>query len=245
MTKVSVAIVILVFVALVVLAVWLTSRQKNRGVVKDKPNSDFRERRAKALGWQYDGTYRGDIRYRFFGSTDDNHQWELRYDCNASSSASVPMVYWEMSGLKADRTEFEISNGRSFGAMQNPTGKGLAAGVGTLARLVGANDGSYLDFAREATVQPVGSGRLRLHLKVIARSPADVAGLLDDETQNLLLNWPRAAEGMFDPFRDVKITRDTQSLRIEFKYDTSDMPLFEHVVKLGCTLAQRISSHHI
>ncbi len=241
----TVTVSVLVFLAFVALAFWLVRQQKNRGAVKDKPNSDFRERRAKALGWQYDGSYHGDIRYRFFGTTDDNHQWELRYDCSASSSASVPMVYWEMTGLKAGRTEFEISNGRSFGAMQNPAGKGLAAGVGTLARLAGANDGSYLDFAREATVQSVGSGRLSLHLKVIARSAADVSALLDDETQNLLLNWPRAAESMFDPFRDVKITRDTQSLRIEFKYDTSDMPLFEHVVKLGCTLAQRISSHHI
>ena len=172
------------------------------------------------------------------GKTSQGLPWELRYDNGKSSSASVPKVYWEMTQLKANRKVFEISRGKSFEAQKNPQGQGFAAGA---ALMVGASSPDELDFIREASVLPVGSRRLRERFKVIARSEADVAMLVTAEIENLLLNWPSATQAGFDPYRATKIICDSQSLRVELKYDTSDMPLFEHLVKLGVALADRVS----
>jgi hypothetical protein len=225
-----------VVLAVYLLAVW----QRRREARRDVPLSEARAQRARQLGWRYNGNYDGDIRYRFFGPGPQGRSWELRYDSDASSSASVPKIIWEITTLAALRKEFEISSGKAFSRMQNPLAHGVSAGLGLLAQAVGASANQGLDFAREAQVQSVGSGRFRLKWKAIGRSARDVSCLLDAETEALLLNWPRAAETKFDPFRDVKVVRDDKGLRIEFKYDTSDVPLFEHVVKLGVALAARL-----
>ena len=208
---------------------------------KDKPLALQRERRAQQLGWRYDGTSIGDIRYRFFGTTANGQSWTLRYDSNASSTGAAPQIIWEVTSLFASQKEFEISSGRRVDALRSPVMRGVAFGIKRLTGVLGVSPAHGLEFATEARVQPVGSGRFRLRWKAMARSPGDLSALLDDETEALLLRWPRAVEKNFDPYREVEVVRDDKGLRIEFKYDTSDMPLFEHVVKLGSALAIRVA----
>ncbi len=229
------------FIAFAALAFWYARWQRHRHSVKDQPLSQQREQRARQLGWRYHGTYEGDIRYRFFGTAAQGRTWELRYDSDASSSGATPKIIWEITSLAVLRKEFEISNGKAFTALGKPLVQGVTAGISLLSRVVGASPTHVIDFANEAQVQTLGSGRFRLKWKAISRSPAEVSQLIDAETEALLLNWPRAVESKFDPLREIKIVRDDKGLRIEFNYDTSDMRLFEHVVTLGVALAARLA----
>jgi hypothetical protein len=99
-----------------------------------------------------------------------------------------------------------------------------------------------ISFYRDAKVQQLGSVSFRNKWKVMARNLADVSRLLDAETEDLLLNWPKTVERQFDPLGSVVVTRGPQGLRIECRYDATDMPLFEHIVKLGEAIAARVSA---
>jgi hypothetical protein len=97
----------LVFLFVMALGVFgLFKIYKSRTEQRDKPLSDYRARRAMELGWRYQGTYEGDIRYRFSGNTATVQQWMLRYDSDASSSNSRPKIIWKITTLKAKRIEF-------------------------------------------------------------------------------------------------------------------------------------------
>jgi hypothetical protein len=212
---------------------------KSRAEQRDKPLSDYRASRAMELGWRYQGTYEGDIRYRFSGSTATGQPWELRYDSDASSSNSTPKIIWEITALKAKRIEFIISKAQTDDILQNSVGRSMAATISLISRAVGASDNGYADFLKAESSQPIGSYRLRQKFRIRARTSQDVLHLFDTKIESLMLNWPNTVEKNFDP-HSVKITQDAKSLRIEFGYDTSDMPLFEHVVKLGSEIASKI-----
>ena len=220
---------------------YLAKKQNAAAAAICQADSAQRERRARELGWRYDGTFVGDIRYRFFGSTPRGQSWELRYDSDASSSNSRPKVIWEITSLKSGRTEFQISQGKKFEDLQDPSAQKVLLFAARLAgglKLEAVNDA--IAFMKEARVQPLGSGRFRQRLKLIARTPGEVANLLDGECERLLLDWPRTVEPTFDAFQAVVVERDRAGLRIECRYDSTDMPLFEHIVKLGEALAARI-----
>jgi hypothetical protein len=220
---------------------YLAKKQNAAAAAIYQADAAQRERRARELGWRYDGTFAGDIRYRFFGSTPRGQDWELRFDSDASSSSSQPKLIWEITSLKSGRTEFQISHGKKFEDLQDPSARKVLLFAARLAggfKLDSVNDA--IAFMQEARVQPLGSGRFRQHLKLIARTPGEVANLLDDECERLLLNWPRTVEPKFDAFQAVGIERDRAGLRIECRYDGTDMPLCEHIVKLGEALAARI-----
>jgi hypothetical protein len=233
---------LLVMVTLVVSVLVWSNKLKAAAAAKEKPIAAQRERRARELGWRYDGAHRGDIRYRFSGTTSQRQAWELRFDSDHSSSSSTPKLIWEAAGLRADRVEFEMSSNRQCQSMQNPTAQKMAAGAARLAGAMGSKSmGGVFEFMKDAKLQTVGSSALRSHWAVVARSARDVARLLDDETETLLLNWPRTVEPKFDPFQNVTVRRDTKGLRIECHYDSTDMPLCEHLVKLGLAMAQRVN----
>jgi hypothetical protein len=223
---------------------WIVRAHRKQDAVKaakDVPLATLRENRAAELGWHYDATHEGNIRYRFSGTTDQGHRWQLRYDSDASSSVSQPKLIFEIYSVRAERTQFEISAGKSFEMMQSAVGLKVASVAASIAWAVGS--GAAQDafaFCREATIQPLASSRLHGNFKVIARSPRDVSDLLDQETENLLLNWPATVEKSFDPFQQVSIQRGPKGLTIECRYDSTDMPLVEHLVALGCALAARI-----
>ena len=212
-------------------------------MARDKPLAALRECRSRELGWRYDPTYDGDIRYRFAGSTRQGQTWEMRYDSDASSSSSTPKLIWEITSLRVVQTSFEISQGKTFELMQHSGARKAAAVAASIAWAVGsATAQDAISFYRDAKIQPLGSARFRNKWKVIARNLADVSGLLDAETEDLLLNWPMAVERQFDPQSSVVVTRGPKGLRIECRYDSTDMPLFEHIVKLGEAIAARVSA---
>lgn len=226
-----------VLAALIIgLSVW----HKNRQESKDQPHAVQRETRARQLSWRYSGVHDGDIRYQFFGTTAQGYPWVLRYDSEASCTGGVPKIYWETTAVASSRLEFILSTAQGFDVLQNPLGRGLAAGVNLLNNAFGGTP-HYADFLQSESTQMVGSARLRRKYKIRARTAREVAKLFDADTESLLLNWPRTAEKNFDPFKEIKITHDTKGLHIQFKYDTSDMPLFEHIVKLGSALAMRVA----
>lgn len=216
-------------------------KQNAANAAIDVPLAALRENRAAELGWLYDATHEGNIRYRFSGTTDLGHHWQLRYDSDASSSVSQPKLVFEISSLRADRTQFEISAGKSFEMMQSAVGLKAASVAASIAWAVGSGAAQdAIAFCKEATTQPLASSRLRGGFKVMARSPHDVSDLLDQETENLLLNWPATVEKSFDPYQQVSIQRGPKGLTIQCRYDSTDMPLVEHLMALGCALAVRI-----
>jgi hypothetical protein len=233
-------------IGLVLFVFWIVRAHQKEAAekaAKDIPLALLRERRAKELGCDYNGTYEGNIRYRFSGRTGEGHRWELRYDSDASSSVSQPKLIFEIASLRAERTQFEISTGKSHELMQSATGMKVASVAASIAWAVGSSSAQdAIAFCKEATIQPLAGNRLLGHFKVIARHAIDVADLVDDETANLLLNWPQTVEPKFDPYQKVTISRGPKGLVIECFYDSTDMPLCEHLVALGSALATRVSN---
>jgi hypothetical protein len=221
---------------------WAKKRDKQLAMA-EKTNAVVRESRARALGWRYDPTHDGDVRYRFAGSTAQAHIWELRYDSDASSSSSTPKLIWEIASLRVMQTSFEISQGKAFELMQGSGARKVTSVAASIAWAVGsATAQDVISFYRDAKVQQLGSVSFRNKWKVMARNLADVSRLLDAETEDLLLNWPKTVERQFDPLGSVVVTRGPQGLRIECRYDATDMPLFGHIVKLGEAIAARVSA---
>jgi hypothetical protein len=207
----------------------------------DRPLSALRERRASELGWRYDGAYEGDIRYRFFGTTSNGQAWELYYDSDASSTGAQPKLVWQIASLRSKQIEFQISHARGFDAMRTGAGKHVASFAAGLASAVGSSSvRQAMLFLKEAVAQPVGTARFRTRFTVMARDRAGVERLLDNESERLLLNWPKSVEKKFDPFKQVSVFHDLKGLRIECRYDATDMPLVEHIVKLGTALSVRL-----
>jgi hypothetical protein len=202
-----------------------------------------REAFAKSKGWSYDGKRVGDVVYRFYGTTAQGHAWQLHYDSDAGSSSSVPMVHWAVQALASPRIEFEISDGKRFARHNSTLGRAMGRGADWLSQKLGNHEATYVQFADQAVAQPVGSQALRDQWTLLARSPAQLIALIDATTQSLLLGWPTAQQVSFKPVDDVLITQDSKGQRIAMRYDACDLPLFEHVVKLGCALAQRFSKN--
>jgi hypothetical protein len=229
------------FLAVIFVMLW-AKNQNAQKIARDKPQAALRERRARELGWRYDPTYDGDIRYRFSGSTRHGLPWEMRYDSDASSSSSTPKLIFEIPSLRVMQTSFEISQGKAFELMQGSGARKVASVAASIAWAVGsAVAQDVISFYSDAKIQPQGSLRFRNKWKVMARNLADVSGLVDAETEDLLLNWPTTVERQFDPQGSVVVTRGPKGLQVECKYDSSDMPLFEHIVKLGEAIAVRLN----
>lgn len=227
---------------------WIVLAHRKQNAAKaafDVPLAAVRSQRAAALGWGYTSVDEGDIRYRFSGTTQTGYPWELCYDSDASSSVSQPKLVFAITALRSERTEFEISAGRSFEQMRSATGMKATSVVASIARAVGSSAAQdAIAFHQEAAIQQEASSRLKHRFKVIGRHADDAAALLTGEVQQLLLNWPPTAQTAFDPYQKTLISQGPKGLVITCDYDGTDMPLVEHIVAIGGALASVLRELH-
>jgi hypothetical protein len=221
------------------LFVWNASLGRERARRDDAIRVE-RERRVRELGWEYDPTHDGDIRYRFRARTPGGVAWEMHYDSDHSSSSSRPRLVWQAADLRTARTELALASRRHYDAFASGTGKKLLGGVTLLfGWLSGGRLGDFNEFVNEA--RPLGGGSARLRQRfVLAARDARYASLLDASVERLLLDWPRVIGKPFEPETRLTGWLDRNGLRFECSIDGPPMAVCEQLARLGATFADRL-----
>lgn len=201
-----------------------------------------RERRARDLGWRYDGTHDGDIRYRMFGTSPAGLAWELKFDSDHSSSSSQPKLVWTAASLKGEGIEFHLGSRKTFEVLTGATLKKLTSFANSLFGRFSVSVEDYDDFVQNARVAQGGSTRFRSRFVVATRRREHTLELLDARLEALLLDWPAPMPKRFAPEQDVCAWLDRNGLRVECRIDDPPMPVCEQVVRLGECLADRLAA---
>ena len=216
-------------------------RYNTRRNEQERRQQPVRERRARELGWRYDGTPDGDIRYRFEGYTADSLRWTMKFDSDAGSSSSTPKLLWQTSGLKSQRIELMLGS-RSYveGLTSGAGRKVIGAANFVLGRLVGGSLQDMGEFVAAAKVVSSGRGAAE-GFAVASRDGALARRLLHDpELSRLLTSWPREMPKGFVPARSVSAQLDREGLKLTVNIDGPPMAVCEHLAKLGEALAVRL-----
>lgn len=232
-------------VSVVVLAamagfVWLAHANRASRISEEAVRRT-REQRARALGWRYDGTHDGDIRYRMFGTSPGGLAWELKFDSDHSSSSSQPKLVWTAASLKGDGTVFHLGSRKVFEVLTGATLKKLASFASSLFGQFSASVEDYNEFVQAARPAQGGSTRFRSRFVVAARPGELPADLIDGELERLILAWPAPMPRRFAPEQDVCAWLDRRGLRVECRIDGPSMRVCEQVVRLGERLGDRLA----
>jgi hypothetical protein len=218
-------------------------RSHARRTAEEARERPIRERRARELGWRYDGTPDGDIRYRFEGAGRDGLRWTMKFDSDASSSSSSPRLIWHTSALAAQRTELMLGERvRMESLTRGAARKLLGAANFVLGRVVGASLQDMNDFVAAAQVATDGSNAATA-FAIAARDPAMGRRLLrDSELARLLKAWPRGMPKGFAAPRAVSAELGRTGLTVTVSIDGPSMAACEHLAALGELLASRLRS---
>ncbi len=207
----------------------------------ERQQRPIRERRARELGWRYDGTPEGDIRYRFEGRTPDGVRWTMKFDSDAGSSSSVPKLVWQAPDLRVDRTELMLGPRRQLESMTGGAARTMigAAHV-VLGRLLGPSLEDLHDFLAAAQLATDG-GAARDGFAVAARDARRARRILSAAgIAPLLKKWPRGTPQGFVPARAVSAKHDRDGLTVSVNLDGPPMAVCEHLAMLGAALAAEI-----
>jgi hypothetical protein len=213
------------------------NRERAAAEARERP---VRERRARELGWRYDGAPDGDIRYRFEGCNADGLQWTMKFDSDQSSSSSSPKLVWDAPGVKARRLELMLGHRPHIESYTSGTArKVIGASSFLLGRIVGAPVREMNDFLGAAVVTTAGSATEGF--AIASRDPALARRLLQDaELMRLLRNWPRGMPKGFAPAKAVSAQLDRDGLHVKLQVDGPPTAACEQLAKLGEALAARL-----
>lgn len=218
---------------------WTVAHGRERARRDDRLRIE-RERRARELGWRYDPTHDGDIRYRLGGTSPGGIEWRMHYDSDHSSSSSRPKLVWRAAALRAERTELALAAKRAYDAFTSGPGRTLVAGAAAVFGWLSRGKlGDFRDFVHEARPLAGGSARLRRRFVLAARD-ARYAGTIDAEVERLLLDWPRVDGKPFDPEHRLTGWLDGEGLRFECAIDGPPMAVCEQLARLGAAFADRL-----
>jgi hypothetical protein len=213
------------------------SRRRDAAEARERP---VRERRARELGWRYDGTPDGDIRYRFEGRGPDGLRWTMKFDSDHSSSSSAPELVWDAPDLGARRLALMLGHRpRIESCTSGAARKVIGASNFLLGRVVGASLQEMNDFLGAAVVTTAGSAADGF--AIASRDPALARRLLHDaDLMRLLKTWPRGIPKGFSPQQAVSAQLDRDGLRVKVRLDGPPMAVCEHLAALGQALAARL-----
>lgn len=204
-------------------------------------HAEQRAARARELGWVYDPTVDGNIDFKLRGTT-DGIRWELEYDSDRSSSDSSPKVVWRWPGRPAARIEMAL-----MGAMVDRIAfSSFGRGMLSLARRLGSKEASHPDgedFYRHAEKVQSDLTVFQKEWVVRARKPALFRPVASYEVAELLTRWPEHGHGRtFRPPAVLHLLYDHEGLTLKCGHGISEMPVLEHLVRLGCAVAVRLRS---
>ena len=206
-----------------------------------KEHAEQRAVRARELGWEYDPARDGNIDFRIRG-TSRGFRWELEYDSDRSSSDSSPKVRWFWRERPARRIELAI-----MGSMADRIAFGsLGRGIISLARRLGVNSAAHPDgddFYQHALKVESDLSVFQEEWIVRARRPNLLRPVASHEIAELLTRWPEHSFGKaFIPAGVVNLLYDHEGLRLDCAYGVTEMAVLEHIVKLGCAVAAKLTS---
>lgn len=211
---------------------WIFAVARRQGARRDeieRRQKSVRERRARELGWRFDGTPDGDIRYRFEGYGADGLRWTMKFDSDAGSSSSTPTLEWQTTGLRSERIELMLGSRSYLASLTSGAGrKVIGAASFVLGRLVGASLQDMGDFVAAAQVVTLGTSERGF--AAAARDGAAARRVLQDADVSRLLNaWPREVPKGFVAPQAVSAQLDREGLKVTVKVDGPDMALCEHL----------------
>lgn len=221
-------------IALLVFAIRRHSREVGQRAAE-------RAARTRELGWRYDGARDGDVDFRITGTT-RGIRWELVYDSDRSSSDSSPKVIWRWREKPARRFEVSIMSGMADRLSFGPLGRTLIG----FARRLGAKTHSHPDgddFYQHALKVESDLSVFQKEWIVRARNPAQFRSVASHELAELLTRWPDHSMGrIFQPAGVVNLTYDHEGLSLHCGHGVEEMAVLEHLVKIGCAAAARLSA---
>jgi hypothetical protein len=209
--------------------------------VLSKRHAEERRRRARELGWAYDDTPEGNIDFRLSG-TSHNIRWELVYDSDRSSSESSPRVYWRWRERPVRRIEMALMSAAADKIAFGPLGRSIIG----FARKFGVKSKSHPDgddFYDHALKVESDLSVFQEQWIVRARRPSLFRSIASHDIAALLTQWPSSAyRKPFNPAVTVNLLYDHDGLTLECSLGVLEMPLLEHLVKLGTAVAVKLSA---
>jgi hypothetical protein len=234
---------VLVTAAFVGLFAWILlwarkhAAQREDAERRERP---VRERRARELGWRFDGRPEGDIRYRFEGTAADGLRWTMKFDSDAGSSSSTPKLVWQLPGVRTERLELMIGHRTMLQSLTDGAARKLVGAANfALGRLVGRPLQELHEFAGAAEVFALGSSAAD-GLALACRDPGLAQRLRrDGELLRLLSAWPRGLAPGFDAAQAVSAKLDHDGLTVRVNIDGPPMTACEQLARLG----ERLAAH--
>jgi hypothetical protein len=213
------------------------NRQREAAEARERP---VRERRARELGWRYDGTPDGDIRYRFEGHGPDGLHWTMKFDSDHSSSSSSPELVWSAPGVKARRLEMMLGHRpRIESYTSGAARKVIGASNFLLGHVVGRPLQEMSEFVAAAVVTTAGAATEGI--AIASRDAALARRLLQDtELMRLLRSWPRGMPKGFAPAKAVSAQLDGDGLHVKLQIDGPPLAACEQLAAVGEALAARL-----
>jgi hypothetical protein len=206
-----------------------------------KEHAQQRIARARELGWHYDATPDGNIDFRIRGAS-PGLRWELEYDSDRSSSDSSPKVRWYWREHPARRIEMAI-----MGAIADKIAFGsIGRHIIGFARRFGVNSSPHPDgddFYEHALKVESDLSVFQQEWIVRARTPSHFRSVASHEIAELLTRWPEHCYGKaLRPVMQVNLLYDHDGLKLECTHGVTEMVVLEHLVKLGCAVAAKLSA---
>lgn len=204
-----------------------------------KLRRELRERRkleraasARARGWRYDDTIRGDIHYRIESAAEETLPWSIHYDSDQSSSSSSPKLVFRSSAVTASAYEWTIHDKRTYDMLQKP---GARLVIGGFAKLIGAfSDRMRIlrDFYLSAQTLAAGSAAFQARYVLAAADPK-WAALIDQEIERWILRWPPFTQSMSNRDNCFSAEFSHRGLKLQLYADAPDFVVIEQMAKLG------------
>lgn len=191
-----------------------------------------RAERARTLGWQVEEC--GDT-FRFTG-TRFGLAWELRRDPDKGSSDAAPFFVFRCADVRAERFEWALMSGMAERIAFGAVGRvmiGFASRLGLKAK--GHPEGA--EFYREAKRVESDLTVFQKDWVMRARDPRRARAVGTVRLAELLTHWPPHGRS-FRPEAVLNAQLDGTGLLMECKFDLEEIALLEHLVAIGCTLAE-------
>lgn len=194
-----------------------------------------RTERARMLGWRVEeaeGTFR-------FTGTRFGLNWELRRDPDKGESESSPYFVFRCPDVRASRLEWVLLSGMVEKIAYTSFGRAMIGWAGKFG-IQRKDHADSAEFYRESERVTSDLTVFQKEWVMRARDPNRARAVGTVRLAELLTHWPKHSRA-FRPEAVVNAQFDETGLTVECKHDLEEMALIEHLVAIGCTLAEGLS----
>jgi len=232
-------IVVVCIVAAIAYGYWWSAFGDGKRIREQEGrDADDRAKRLRARGWVYEAIETGDIKYRVRGVTEGGVAWELHYDTDHSSSSSNAELIFRAPTLARGTRVWHIDDRPSFEMARGRVVKTIISRLGNLVGQFSDQLKAKTAFFESAREIPAGGSAFRKRYVVVAAEDR-WAGLINFETERMILNWPTYKSSMSRPDNAFSAGLEPDGLRIKLFVDAPSLAVIEHVIRLGQALTEK------